>query len=209
MNGHLSHSVAHFKFSWILRCPLNTGFTLPWPSEHHQYLFDYMDPNTSRRPPINQEFQVAPLFAERWLSLWFPHIINRGFCGDISRCANMDHGICGIRQNTDIGRLFLAVRKKLPWPGASRTDGVYWARHLTEVKGRNWLEDSLGIHPAKALWYCKITTDCSYQHIILFRLMPKGINILGLYCLFLSLSLSLSISLSLFLISPTQHFKLA
>ena len=43
------------------------------------------------------------------------------------------------------------------------------------------------------------------------RLMPKGINILVLYCLFLSLSLSLSLSfsLSLFLISPTQPFELA
>ena len=39
------------------------------------------------------------------------------------------------------------------------------------------------------------------------RLMPKGINILSLYCLFLSLYFYLY--LSLFLISTTQHFKLA
>ena len=36
-----------------------------------------------------------------------------------------------------------------------------------------------------------------YRIAAIFRLMPKGINILVLYCLFLSLSLSLSLSLFL------------
>ena len=47
---------------------------------------------------------------------------------------------------------------------------------------------------------------CHRQPQKLFiRLMPKGFNILGSYCLFLYLSLSLS----LFIISPTWYLKLA
>ena len=37
--------------------------------------------------------------------------------------------------------------------------------------------------------------ECMYSYVV--RLMPKGINILVSYCLFLSLSLSISLSLSL------------